>query len=337
MLGRDGRKHYTKPAFTLVELLVVITIIGILIGLLLPAVQSAREAARASQCMNNLRQMALASLQHVEAHGHFPTGGWGWRWAGEPERGFNYGQPGGWHYNILPYIEQHALHELGTGLTGEAKKTAIAQRLQTPVPIFNCPSRRRSLAFPCPHSTAFINAQKTSVIGRSDYAACAGDQAISSMWEGPGTLAAGDAMSQAEWDAKAGGVHDEQTGVVFRRSEIKPAHVRDGMTNTYLIGEKYINPDHYLTGTPGGDDQGWDTGYDQDVLRWTYPDNSYRPRPDRQGTNSNTIFGSAHTGGMHMALCDGSVHQVSYSIETEAHRRLGNRCDGESIPGDAIR
>ncbi|MDZ7617876.1 MAG: DUF1559 domain-containing protein [Patescibacteria group bacterium] len=337
MFGRDCRKHHAKSAFTLVELLVVITIIGILIGLLLPAVQSAREAARASQCMNNLRQMALAHLQHVTAHGHFPTGGWGWRWAGEPERGFNHEQPGGWHYNILPYLEQHALHQLGTGLTGEAKKTAIAQRLQSPVPIFNCPSRRRSQAFPCPHSTAFINAQKTSVIGRSDYAACAGDQGISSMWEGPASLAVADGMSQDDWDKKDGGIQANQTGVVFRRSAIQPAHIRDGMTNTYLIGEKYLNPTHYLTGTPGGDDQGWDTGYDQDVLRWTYPNDSYRPWRDREGGDYNTTFGSAHAAGVHMALCDGSVHRISYSIDRTVHQRLGHRADGQPIPGDALR
>ncbi len=66
-------------AFTLVELLVVITIIGILIALLLPAVQSAREAARCAQCANNLKQLGLGALRHLEAHGHFPSGGWGWR------------------------------------------------------------------------------------------------------------------------------------------------------------------------------------------------------------------------------------------------------------------
>ena len=88
------------------ELLVVITIIGILIALLLPAVQAAREAARRMQCANQIKQLATGSLLHLDSQGHLPCGGWKWTWVGDPDRGFGPVQPGGWIYNILPYIEQ---------------------------------------------------------------------------------------------------------------------------------------------------------------------------------------------------------------------------------------
>ena len=74
--------------FTLVELLVVITIIGILVSLLLPAVQSAREAARMAQCQNNMKQLGLGAKSHATIHGHYPSSGWGYLWIGDPNRGY---------------------------------------------------------------------------------------------------------------------------------------------------------------------------------------------------------------------------------------------------------
>ena len=77
-----------RAAFTLVELLTVVAIVGVLVALLLPAVQSAREAARRVACGNNVRQLALGCLQHHDQQGFFPSGGWGWCWTGDPDRDF---------------------------------------------------------------------------------------------------------------------------------------------------------------------------------------------------------------------------------------------------------
>ena len=99
--------------FTLVELLVVIAIIGILVALLLPAIQAAREAARRSQCQNNLKQLALGCLQHHDTFGMLPSGGWSWHWTGDPDMGFGREQPGSWLYHILPFIEEDDLHAAG--------------------------------------------------------------------------------------------------------------------------------------------------------------------------------------------------------------------------------
>src|SRR3954469_8325737 len=105
-----------RRGFTLVELLVVIAIIGILVALLLPAVQAAREAARRTQCQNHLKQMATGMMLHEAANKFLPVGGWCAVRSGDPDLGYGRAQPGGWPYNILSYIEETALHDMGSGL-----------------------------------------------------------------------------------------------------------------------------------------------------------------------------------------------------------------------------
>src|SRR5215831_9732275 len=107
------RGRSKASGFTLVELLVVIAIIGILIALLLPAVQAAREAARRSQCRNNLKQLGLGAQNHLSAQKIFPSGGWGYTWAGDPDRGYGERQPGGWAYSLLEFIEERDVHSIG--------------------------------------------------------------------------------------------------------------------------------------------------------------------------------------------------------------------------------
>lgn len=97
---------FRRPAFTLVELLVVVAVIGVLLGLLLPAVQAAREAARRSQCQSNVKQLGLAALNFESATGKFPSGGWGYQWQGYLDVNSPAGQPGSWTFSLLPFLEQ---------------------------------------------------------------------------------------------------------------------------------------------------------------------------------------------------------------------------------------
>ena len=313
--------------FTLVELLVVITIIGILIGLLLPAVQAAREAARRLQCRNNLKQIGLAFHNHEQAHGHFPTGGWGYHWVGDPDRGFTNRQPGGWGYNILPYVEQEALWAMGADLPDDQKRPKLAERIATPLTLQNCPSRRRPILYP--NFTHYRMGVRASTVARGDYAANLGSAGY---WGGssPGSLSAGDGLSEQQWLNYSNG--NEHDGIIYRRSELPAALIRDGLSNTYMVGERYLNPDHYTTGRSADDDQNFYIGHDRDVLRGTWG----RPFQDRPGSHAQLSFGSVHAGSLNMAMCDGSVRTISYSIDPDVHRVLGARASREVIDASAF-
>ena len=235
----------TKSGFTLVELLVVITIIGILIALLLPAVQAAREAARKVQCNNHLKQLALGCLGHEQAQGFLPTAGWAYWWVGDPDRGFDRRQPGGWCYNVLPYIEQEPLHEIGTGMTLANKKAALAIVAQTPLALLHCPSRRDPVLYP--NTQGQENVDAPPLAARSDYAGNGGTGGLN-VWSPPGDPGTGDpSFADAagfKWPSMA-----PYNGIFFPASMLRMADIGDGASNTYLLGEKYLNPDHYTDGT----------------------------------------------------------------------------------------
>ena len=109
MLSTPARRRPAR-AMTLIEVLVVISIVGILLSLLFPAVQAARESARQTQCKNNLKQLGLAISSHASATLRYPSNGWGYSFLGDPDRGTDRDQPGGWIYNLLPYMELNTLY-----------------------------------------------------------------------------------------------------------------------------------------------------------------------------------------------------------------------------------
>ena len=324
----------TRPAFTLVELLVVIAIIGILVALLLPAVQAAREAARRTQCKNHMKQLGLGMHSHHEAQGNLPTNGWGWTWVGDPDRGFGLQQPGGWSYNVLPFLEETAVHDLGAGLEGQQKLLAARDMIESVLDIFNCPTRRPSILYPhnneIPH-----NSIKPTVRGATDYAVSAGDVE----WQG---IEGPDSYDQADSPNYEFEDYSYYTGIGYAQSQIKFARITDGTANTYMVGEKYVDADKYDTGTSWGDDNGSYNGHTMDHTRhaWANPSDpqgdNYAPLQDRMGLHLFYRFGSAHPSGFHVAFCDGSVHTISYGINPVVHALLGNRHDGITIDSSEL-
>jgi prepilin-type N-terminal cleavage/methylation domain-containing protein len=326
-----GNRFPMRRAFTLVELLVVIAVIGILTALLLVAVAAARRSAARVQCQSNLKQLALAALAHHDTHKHLPTGGWGGIWVGLPDRGFGVRQPGGWAYNVLPYIEEKPLHSLGSRLSYDAMLAASAQRLQTPVPVLICPARRSAATYAMtqPYTRRVRGSLAVDAAARSDYAMNCGDQVRTEIgpfngenYEGPASLQEGDGRGFA-WPPTG-----DFTGVGFLRSTVRLSAVSDGASKVYLLGEKYVSVENYETGRDHGDDWSLYTGFQDDLYRST--NLHWPPSPDgaRRPGGDEGRFGSAHDAGWHAAMCDGSVHFVSFEMNPVTHQRLGHRADG---------
>jgi len=321
---------------TLVEILVVIAIIATLIGLLLPAVQAARESARRVQCGNHIRQFATAWTAHHASHGHFPGGGWGWEWVGDPDRGFGRGQPGAWIFSILPYIEQEPLWSMAAGISDTAtKRQKLTEMCQTPLPILHCPSRRPAKLTLAKGHWAPPNANRVREVAKTDYAANCGSSGHVD-WVHPANTANGE--SEQWWAANGEPLFQKLNGVSGSGALINSAHITDGLSNTYLVGEKHLNPDCYdgviaYSRYDAGDNEVAYAGWNRDFYR----SSRYgTPRRDTPALSAHTIFGSGHPLSINMAFADGSLRSVPYDVDPDVHRRLASRNDREIASPDDL-
>jgi prepilin-type N-terminal cleavage/methylation domain-containing protein len=359
-----------RNGFTLVELLVVIAIIGVLVALLLPAIQAAREAARRTQCVNNLKQLSLGMINHHDVQKHFPTGGWSYGWVGDPDRGFGKDQPGGWIYNLLPFVEQGNLHDIGAdgnpaAATNPQRQAVQLNVLPQPIDTINCPSRRPNMAYPLAKSDqsgGFNNSLKPETCGRSDYAVNSGHMFV----EFDAGATSYGAAGTYSWASDDTDLLPYLTGISHQRSQVKISQVTDGTTNTYMIGEKFQQPSNYETGFSPGDNETWCTGYNNDNYRVTgayanganvisgfpniiplppLPDSDTptlptgvaappNPAPGSVSSNPDLAtrhFGSSHAAGFQVCMADGSARLITFDIDPVAHFYLGNREDGNTV------
>jgi prepilin-type N-terminal cleavage/methylation domain-containing protein len=317
------RTSFRRPGFTLVELLVVITIIGILIALLLPAVQAAREAARRAQCSNNLKQIGLAMHMHLEAKQVLPCGHF------MPSVGIG-AMEATWVVYLLPYLEQQGLYEtidwnspFGNSATG-----VNFQVCSTPLPMLICPSNE---AFqPIVDGTAGAALGKKSY-ARGTYAVNNGIGPMGETW-----------VTDSPLDRVAG--KKGEGGVFYLNSKMTPADISDGMSNTAFVSEIRVVPGEEMRGMlyyPEGP-----------LYHHNYTPNSAVPDgtrsthcisvPGAPCTGSFNSYApraltmtarSAHAGGVNVLLGDGGVTFVGDSIALSVWQALSTPRGGE-VPQD---
>jgi prepilin-type N-terminal cleavage/methylation domain-containing protein/prepilin-type processing-associated H-X9-DG protein len=352
-------------AFTLIELLVVIAIIAVLIGLLLPAVQKVREAANRISCANNLKQMALAVHNHESTYGYMPTAGeannynWNRTLIGTtPAAGA--GQSWGWAYQILPFMEQSNLWSYVEPNSIDPTTTQFQGDyfvLDGIPKNYNCPSRRTKTdnQDPFPWNGAPVR------VNSIDYAGNGGSYAFGAdPLAGDGTKMNGAFVGVNHVVLNPTAPQPVLSAQVMDGHPLRFGDLTDGLSNTMLFGEKAVNSLSTKNTNDGtwGDDEGYVYGVAWDTIRygqgatsqafqpipysdaWGQPDNPVQDQPcpptfNGPGTDPlfpgwpNYRWGSAHPGGLNIALCDGSVRTMSYNIDLAVLSYLCARNDGQ--------
>jgi prepilin-type N-terminal cleavage/methylation domain-containing protein len=339
-----------RQAFTLVELLVVIAIIGILIGMLLPAVQQVREAARRTECLNNMRQVGLSAINFESANMNFPTQGLinGSFFQGGLDRPNKGMENFSWIYQVLPFMEQNNLANLRATTGGLGVDPAGNSMVGEAVPNLSCPSRGprfftpTSLAAPGRHFIPDYGSYWTS---NNDHKVITG----ASIDQTPKTsdlskVQAGNDWQQTRWRGiivPSGEFDGSSTGNgVVKHSKVGYGGLSDGSSNTILLAEKGAWSSHYNPVQNSGYANGNNffgnienrgiLGPFQSNARAAYAGvTGAAAYSDSERTLSQLGgFGSAHPGTFNAVLGDGSTHTIPTVVERFTFAQLGIRNDG---------
>jgi prepilin-type N-terminal cleavage/methylation domain-containing protein len=298
MTRNDSR---LQSAFTLVEVLVVIAIIGILVALLLPAIQAARESARRSECQNHLKQISLAVQSHHDVQKWFPTG---------RDKPTQFGVS--WAFRLLPQIEEMALYA-AYNKNASVDDPTNAQTMRTPINVYACPTRRKAAADRNFDNNDEVPAEdKRGVASLGDYAANSGHSTDTGMEN-----LAGDQFSPAHVDTTV-------AGPMYSGSRIGARRVTDGLSSTIAVGERHIPPE--------------DTNFEESRRQAQQGDTAFLGGDNRfaifrqSGTNrdgetvhdgmatgpddpSNRKFGSLHPGVVLFSFLDGHVETIANDVD----------------------
>jgi prepilin-type N-terminal cleavage/methylation domain-containing protein len=314
----------TTRGFTLVELLVVIAIIGILVALLLPAIQAAREAARRTQCVNNLKQIGLGILNFESTTKFVPASR----------------QPCGianWTVAILPYMEETAAYSTWNHKTGYYGQLAANRTFQ--VGAYYCPSRRSAPQLSIMGDTP-IDRDPTEAAnlpgGLGDYAAVGGDGKPAWDYAAPGEAAPnGSFVHAGPFDATGNPnvpncnfANKIKAGVKIQYV-VRLRNITDGLSKTLFVGEKHLHQDGF-----GRGDYSDSSVYNSDeayvFLRYLGPNYALAISPiEKKGDWNYTNFGSHHPEVCNFVLGDGSVRPISTSVDTITAGYLASRADGQ--------
>jgi prepilin-type N-terminal cleavage/methylation domain-containing protein/prepilin-type processing-associated H-X9-DG protein len=315
------RRSHLSAAFTLVELLVVITVIGILIALLLPAVQAAREAARRMQCGNNLKQIGVALHGYHSALDTFPAGYISAVGPGGPADDKGHGW--GWAAILLPYAEQGNLHDQIQFDRDIADQLNAVPRT-TSLPVFLCPSDDGS-------EKVFTVAGANMPVAHGDYVGVFGQPEIT---PDPGF------MLPASIYPDRSVTHQ---GMFYRNSGVRIAEVTDGTSCTLFVGERsstlaYATWTGSVTGgfVPPRDPN--PCGYPAEgapvlILGHTGDARDNPPHTPNSAVTHVDDFWSNHPQGANFLLVDGSVRQFNDTIDPQIWWALGTKAGNETVDG----
>jgi prepilin-type N-terminal cleavage/methylation domain-containing protein len=311
-------------AFTLVELLVVMAIIGVIIALLLPATQAAREAARRTQCANNLRQIGLASVEYEQVHHQYAN------FSGPPRPSpYVALSTPTWIVALLPYLEETGVYQTwarivgyGTNASPPLPASTVTALSATRIPVLNCPTRRAPAAFAIKTGDNVQIPLYGAIVSRatrSDYALNGG---------------ADSTPTETGPNPQVGlvGIWEAADAVASKAKTVRVKNITDGLSKTYLAAEKMIPTDAYENGLFWGDVSSIYNCPLGDCVRFAEepPVHDVKTYTDsNQSCLACHNFGSAHANTWNAVFCDGSIHSMTFTLSFATHRALASRAAGD--------